>query len=178
MKKRRRLARELKALEEIDDNGTTNSGRNENNGTEGATEPEGVVTDVIQKNDTKAPANRDSVTSVCKTDHALPNSNHTISKQAQDELKFENKSKFMQQDGAKVPQRAPENSNTVDTYPSKTGPGPSTLNLTLKTSEWVKFKSGEKEGGRFITFGMPEENLAPMEALECTAFSGTKILHF
>lgn len=52
------------------------------------------------------------------------------------------------------------------------------LNPTLQTSEWVKFKCEEKENGQLISFGMPEAQLIPMEALECTAFCGTKMLHF
>lgn len=52
------------------------------------------------------------------------------------------------------------------------------LNPTLQTSGWIKFKSEEKENGQLISFGMPEDHLQSMEAIECTAFSGTKMLHF
>lgn len=52
------------------------------------------------------------------------------------------------------------------------------LNPTLLTSGWVKFKSEEKDNGQLITFGMPENHLQSMEALECTAFCGTKMIHF
>lgn len=52
------------------------------------------------------------------------------------------------------------------------------LNPTLQTSEWVKFNCEEKENGQLVSFGMPEAHLTPLEALECTAFCGTKLLHF
>lgn len=52
------------------------------------------------------------------------------------------------------------------------------LNPTLQTSEWIKFRCEEKDNGQLISFGMPEAHLIPMEALECTAFCGTKLLHF
>ena len=52
------------------------------------------------------------------------------------------------------------------------------LNPTLQTSKWVKYRCEEKDGGQLIYFGMPEAHLIPMEALECTAFCGTKLLHF
>lgn len=52
------------------------------------------------------------------------------------------------------------------------------LNPSLPTVGWKKFRTDVKEGGQLVTFGMPEEHLAPLEALECTAFSGTKMLFF
>lgn len=52
------------------------------------------------------------------------------------------------------------------------------LNPTLKATEWTKFGIYEKEGGRIVSFGIPEEHVKDLEAVECTAFGGLKMLSF
>lgn len=52
------------------------------------------------------------------------------------------------------------------------------LNPPLKSTAWVKFNAEEKEGGQLTAFGMPQEQAKDMEALECSAFSGIRLLTF
>lgn len=52
------------------------------------------------------------------------------------------------------------------------------LNPTLKAMEWKKFGVYEKEGGRIVSFGIPEEHVKDLEAVECTAFSGLRMMTF
>lgn len=52
------------------------------------------------------------------------------------------------------------------------------LNPTLKATEWKKFAIYEKEGGHLVCFGMPEEHVKDLQAVECTAFSGLRMLSF